>query len=491
VSGSSSDGAPTSSQALNIVTVTVPAGSEDASYGPHTLQAVNAKGPLTWELAGGALPEGVNLLEGGTLIGAPEDTGLYHFTVGVSDGSSYDTQQLALSVDSFGAYVANGLTHDDAWSGVPVSIATVGATGTVTFNVETNGSGGTLADVDMAAGTAEWRPGSVAVTGVRDVIRVTDVQSGQSYDLTLDVTPNPLANHVARFGTTDVWYVDFEQKHGTHAYASDWHAALVRLGLRNPASTSGVGTEADRLADMAARVYVLGALNEHYLRNQDGSDKAGSLAISFPYAQPESPFFRPSAGSAMSGNANAYSLMAVCDVAHYGQLGSAILDTDNNSAHESDMPGGAYGALGVFVNRIVDQVVSAFDDYGTELINSPVAIGDVPALKALLYERNVLGGGRAATIAYTLEGLAESMATVLAHEIGHSLGLPHTTPLTQGSLMNHSLVIHPGVEYGFLPHDIDSLRGGLPGPGRANLGVRSSKVGHSGADSRGLMICGQ
>jgi hypothetical protein len=51
--------------------------------------------PLKWEITDGALPTGLTLLRDGTLTGTTTDTGQFHFTVKVSDGSNpaYERKQ--------------------------------------------------------------------------------------------------------------------------------------------------------------------------------------------------------------------------------------------------------------------------------------------------------------------------------------------------------------------------------------------------------------
>ncbi len=69
---------------MAVITTTLPRGYIHQHY--HA--KLDAKGgilPLTWELAEGTLPKGVNLQPEGALDGAPEETGEFRFTVSVHD----------------------------------------------------------------------------------------------------------------------------------------------------------------------------------------------------------------------------------------------------------------------------------------------------------------------------------------------------------------------------------------------------------------------
>ena len=69
-------------------------------------------------------------------------------------------------------------------------------------------------------------------------------------------------------------------------------------------------------------------------------------------------------------------------------------------------------------------------------------------------------------IRWAVEEYGRSVAVVLAHEIGHSLGLEHVSSDEPGALMAGSTFHYPGASYAFRPECAEHLRHALPGPGR-------------------------
>jgi hypothetical protein len=473
-------GAPTG---LTITTTSLPPATPGHAFGPVALDATGVKGTVTWSLAAGSLPAGISLDADGVLAGTPAVEGFYAFTVGAADAASADTQTLGLSVAAFGMVVTSGLVEGDAWAGRPVTLSTSGHVGGVTFTAVRNASGGRFAATDAAAGTATWVPGANAGSGVLDRVRAVDAGSGDLAEAALPVVPDPTAGHVAAFGASDVWYVETSAKTGTHAYATDLHEALARVGLRNPGSTNAAGTTADRLAELYVHVEILRQLNPLFLRGADGGAGVDGLPITFPFEEPGLGHSRPAAGSTLPGTSTRYSVMSLVWGSHAGLVGTAFLDGPANGAHENDTTTASAGELGVFVNRVVD--IYNFVCFNDVLPNEPVTAADVASLKSLLYGLPD-PGGRTELIREVAEGFARSVARVCAHEVGHSLSLAHTSPPVVGSLMNTSATFSPGATCSFLPADVDRLRAALPGVGR--VGTPSSKPG-SAMPEGGIAVC--
>jgi len=453
---------------LSITTTSLPGGSVGVAY--HTiLAATGAQGAVQWTVTSGSLPPGLTLASTGACAGTPTANGVFSFDVRAADDVTTATATLGINVGTLTLGATAGLTFGDAWTKAPVTLSTNGQTGTVTFSIQSNQSGGGLSNENGATGAATWTPGPTGGAGVTDRIRATDTGSGLTVDLDLDVMPDPTGAHTAGFGSSDVWWIDTSSQSGGHAYASDYHKALADVGLRAPGSTDATGTEADQIAALWIRVEIMRQLNPMFLRNADGSEGTG-LAITLPLDEPGAGYTKPSPASTLSGSPTRYSQMAITHGTMSGVVGTAFLDGTNNSSHENDTTSGST-ELGVFTNQITPIFNSA---YSNTLDNNPITNADVDALRALLYELPS-PGGRYTLIRNIGRGFARTLAAVLAHEIGHSLGLVHTTPSQPGSIMNASALISPTATYAFTGADLATLQGGLPGAGKSTSGQTASE----------------
>ena len=90
---------------LTITTATLPNGAVSSLYST-TLNAAGGSPPYTWSLTGGSLPDGLGLLNSGTLSGTPSRAGSFSFTVQVSDSTNQRATKnfsISITTTSFGS----------------------------------------------------------------------------------------------------------------------------------------------------------------------------------------------------------------------------------------------------------------------------------------------------------------------------------------------------------------------------------------------------
>ena len=81
----------------DITTTTLPDGEVAVAYS-QTLAAVSGKLPYTWTISDGELPDGIGLEDTtNSLSGTPAESGIFNFTVTVTDNNE-DTDSQALSL---------------------------------------------------------------------------------------------------------------------------------------------------------------------------------------------------------------------------------------------------------------------------------------------------------------------------------------------------------------------------------------------------------
>ena len=90
----------------HITTETLPNGVLGTEYSA-TLVA-NGSDPITWSLENGALPPGLNLYENGKIIGIPETTGKFNFTVKALNSEDFDTKALSINIAATGVIETHG-----------------------------------------------------------------------------------------------------------------------------------------------------------------------------------------------------------------------------------------------------------------------------------------------------------------------------------------------------------------------------------------------
>ncbi|MCX6855204.1 MAG: Ig domain-containing protein, partial [Verrucomicrobia bacterium] len=78
--------------APSITTLTLPLAVKTAAYA-QTLTATDGTTPYSWSLSAGALPSGMTLSSTGVLSGTPTVSGVFNFTVKVTDGANIQAKQ--------------------------------------------------------------------------------------------------------------------------------------------------------------------------------------------------------------------------------------------------------------------------------------------------------------------------------------------------------------------------------------------------------------
>jgi hypothetical protein len=436
---------------LAITTAALPGGNAGKVFFVQ-LAAAGGAAPYAWSLstAGDVLPDGLGLTAAGAIAGVPSGTAVRTLVLEVRDAEGgYDVVSLALEVRD--VVVAGPSTA--LLPGEQAALGASGGAGEYTFTFATNATGAALRSDGLYTAGAE--PGM-------DVVRATDAD-GFYDELALTVGEDPFAGFVETWGTTDVWWVDWDVSYdSTPAYATDLDEALVALGLRSAQSTGAAGTEADDLARRLLIRRTLGHISAYYGNGFDGNPQQGGLSLSIVGPAGLASGTTPNAGHLIGAAPFRYSTICVRHGPTDGVLGTAVFDPGNVLVeHDCGSTGGT--ALGVFVNELVGPYHSAF---GSALAPNPVGASDAAGLRAMLLGA-APSGARQQLIFRTANDFGRVLGTVIAHEIGHSLGLAHSQPSTgPGDIMNAKLNLGGSVAYAFSAGHWAALQKNLPGPNR-------------------------
>ncbi|MHC4223277.1 MAG: hypothetical protein ACYSX0_14990 [Planctomycetota bacterium] len=446
------DGSGQQSSPVQIQTLTLDRGNVSHTYF-QTMQATGGRQPYHWWISstGDALPTGLDLTADGELAGVPTQSGTASVVIVAQDANS------ALDLVTLQIEVRDVEITPDVTANVPpgtqLAFQASGGQAGYAFSMLANMSGG-----NVTQGGLYTAGGSDGI----DLVRATDAD-GFYEDVGITVGNDPFIGFAESFGTTDVWWMDWDVVYKpAQTYATDFDETLVALGLRDPQSTDVAGTEADQLARLFVIRRTLGHMSTYYGNSFDGSPLPGGLSISFVGPAGPASGVTPTVGDVWGASSGRYNTICVRYGPDSSVVGTAWLDPGNDSIeHNCGDPTAT--PLGIFSNRLLQPYLAG---YGNAISGQPVNSADVTGLREMLYG-TAPATGRQQAIFDVADGYGRTLAAVLAHEIGHSLGLTHPgTPADLGDLMRAQLVISPGVSYRFSGSDWAILFGNLPGPRR-------------------------
>jgi len=177
---------------LEIVTPTLPNATLGASYS-HFLEASGGSGAVTWSLASGALPSGIQLVSGGVISGNPSTLGTSSFRLRATRGSLVAERSFTLVVVPPPLVILTS-TLPPATSGIPYFVQ-LESGGGIGGNLWTLSGGSLPAGLALSGGGA--LAGTPSVAGAATfTVTVSSGAQHASQALTLAVEPDELPSQM-------------------------------------------------------------------------------------------------------------------------------------------------------------------------------------------------------------------------------------------------------------------------------------------------------
>lgn len=156
----------TTDAVLAIVTDTLPRGLVDDPYQTR-LRAEGGNGSYDWTVTDGALPDGVELSEGGTISGTPADSGSYVFTAAVMSNEQVQEREFTLRVDAGASepvVTTDSLPQGTAGKAYETRLEAAGGDGVYAWSITSGGlpqglqfsSTGRISGTPARAGTSDF-----------------------------------------------------------------------------------------------------------------------------------------------------------------------------------------------------------------------------------------------------------------------------------------------------------------------------------------------